>query len=99
MSINTNITNNSQDWNQEKLIELSENLGKAYNPGLNNERSNRKTDSWNADKFIKMSESLGEAFLPGLDNGKSSEESDSLTMSKFLEMNKNKDRSENKPDT
>ena len=35
MSINTNVSNNDRNWNQEKLIELSDNLGKAYNPGLN----------------------------------------------------------------
>ena len=62
MSINSNVTNNSQGWNQEKLIELSDNLGKAYNPGLNNERVKGKTDSWNANKFIQMSRCLSSAY-------------------------------------
>ena len=62
MSINSNITNKSQDWNQEKLIELSDNLGKAYNPGLNNAKSDKKSDSWNADKFIQMSRCLSSAY-------------------------------------
>ncbi len=62
MSINSNATNNSQDWNSKKLIELSDNLGKAYNPGLNNAKSDKKADSWNADKFIKMSRYLSSAY-------------------------------------
>lgn len=62
MSINAKATNNSQDWNPEKLIELSDNLGQAYNPGLNNTKSDKKTDSWNADKFIKMSRYLSSAY-------------------------------------
>ena len=62
MSIDSNITNNSQDWNSKKLIELSDSLGKAYNPGLNNAKSDKKSDSWNADKFIQMSRCLSSAY-------------------------------------
>lgn len=62
MSLNSNTTNNSQDWNQEKLIELSDSLGNAYNPGSNNAKSDKKSDSWNADKFIQMSRYLSSAY-------------------------------------
>ena len=61
MSINSKVTNSDRDWNSKKLIELSNNLGKAYNPGLNN-ASDRQTDSWNAEKFINMSRYLSSAY-------------------------------------
>lgn len=62
MSIDANVANNSQDWDKEKLIELSNNLGKAYNPGLDNTKSDRQTDSWNANKFVKLSRFLSSAY-------------------------------------
>ena len=62
MFINFNVTNNSQDWNKDNLIGLSDNLGKAYNPGLNNTKSDRKADSWNTKKFIEMSRHLSSAY-------------------------------------
>ncbi|MCC0179145.1 hypothetical protein I4641_19450 [Waterburya agarophytonicola K14] len=62
MSANTNVANQDRNWSSKKLIELSDNLGQAYNPGLNNESSDRKTDSWNADKFIQMSRCLSSAY-------------------------------------
>ena len=62
MSIRTNASNRSHDWNTEKLIELSDNLGKAYLPGLNNVKGDKKSDSWNADKFIEMSRHLSSAY-------------------------------------
>ena len=62
MSINSSATNDSQDWNSKKLIELSDNLGLAYNPGSNNTKSDKKSDFWNADKFIKMSRYLSSAY-------------------------------------
>ncbi|MEO1802557.1 MAG: hypothetical protein AAFR62_19415 [Cyanobacteria bacterium J06629_2] len=78
MSHNFNVSNNDRDWNKDSLIELSNNLGKAYSPGLNvgdaefsstypttllnNSKSNRKDDSWNARKFIEMSRHLSSAY-------------------------------------
>ncbi|MEL6930193.1 MAG: hypothetical protein AAFO95_16370, partial [Cyanobacteria bacterium J06600_6] len=57
-----NAKSGDRSWNSRKLIQLSDNLGKAYNPGLNNERSQQKTDSWNANKFIEMSRHLSSAY-------------------------------------
>ena len=62
MSINSNATNNNQDWNSKKLIELSDNLGQAYNPGLNNAKSDKKADFWTVDKLIAMSRHLSSAY-------------------------------------
>ncbi len=62
MSNNSNAINNSQDWNKDSLIALSDNLGKAYLPGLNSTKSNKKADSWNASKFIEMSRHLSSAY-------------------------------------
>lgn len=60
MTINKNIANN-RNWNSKKLVELSNNLSEAYNPGLNNTQSHN-TDVWTADKFIKMSRYLSSAY-------------------------------------
>ena len=62
MSINSKLINSNQNWNNKKLIALSENLGLAYNPGLNNVKGDRQTDSWNAEKFINMSRHLSSAY-------------------------------------
>ena len=61
MSINSNATNNNQDWNSKKFIELSDNLGKAYNPGLDKTES-EKADFWTVDKLIAMSRNLSSAY-------------------------------------
>ena len=70
MSMNINAVNNNRDWNSKKLIELSDNLGKAYNPGLDNAKSDysagrlrdRQADFWTVDKFITMSRHLSSAY-------------------------------------
>ncbi|MGD1919299.1 MAG: hypothetical protein ACFCAD_10660 [Pleurocapsa sp.] len=62
MSINNNATSNNQNWNSKKLIDLSNNLGKAYNPGLDSTKSSKKADSWTTDKFITMSRNLSSAY-------------------------------------
>ena len=62
MSINSNAVNNDRVWNSKKLIELSDNLGKAYNPGLNNAKSDKKADFWTTDKLISMSRNLSSAY-------------------------------------
>jgi hypothetical protein len=62
MSINSNVTNNNQDWNTAKLIELSENLGKAYSPGLNLAKSEHQADVWTTEKLINMSRHLSAAY-------------------------------------
>ncbi len=62
MSINSKVTSNNQNWNTAKLIGLSGNLGKAYNPGLNNSKSDKKSDVWTTEKFINMSRHLSSAY-------------------------------------
>ena len=62
MSIDSNAVNNSRGWNSKRLIELSDNLGKAYHPGLNNAKSDKKADVWTTDKFIAMSRYLSSAY-------------------------------------
>lgn len=62
MSINSNLTNNNQDWNTDKLIEFSENLGKAYSPGLNSAKSKYQADVWTTEKLINMSRHLSAAY-------------------------------------
>ena len=62
MSVNGKINNNNQNWNGKKLIELSDNLGKAYNSGSYNTKSNQKADFWTVDKFITMSRNLSSAY-------------------------------------
>ena len=62
MYTNSNAVNNNRGWNSKRSIELSDNLGKAYNPGLDNARSNKKTNSWDANKFIEMSRHLSSAY-------------------------------------
>ena len=54
--------NSDRNWNGKKLINLSKNLGEGYNLGLNNSKSDRKTDRWDANKFIAMSRSLSSAY-------------------------------------
>ena len=61
MSITSKLTNSDRDWNSKKLIALSDHLGKAYSPGMN-DASDRQTDSWNAEKFINMSRHLSSAY-------------------------------------
>ena len=62
MSINNKINNDNRNWNGKKLIELSDSLGKAYNPGSYNAKSDRKSDFWTVDKFITMSKNLSSAY-------------------------------------
>ena len=62
MSINSKLVNSDRDWNSKRLIELSDSLGLAYNPGLNDAKCDRHTDSWNAEKFINMSRHLSSAY-------------------------------------
>ena len=61
MTVNGKI-NNNQNWNGKKLIGLSDNLGKAYNPGSYNAKPDRKADFWTVDKFITMSRNLSSAY-------------------------------------
>lgn len=62
MSINSKIINHSSNWNSKKRIELSNNLGEAYNPGLDNPKSDRRADFWTTDKLISMSRNLSSAY-------------------------------------
>ena len=59
MSINNNV--NDRNLDRKRLMELSNDLGKAYLPGLDNTKSKGK-DSWNAQKFIAMSRYLSSAY-------------------------------------
>ncbi len=48
-------TNNiNQSWNSQDLIGLSQNLGEAYLPGLDNDKSGKKADSLTVNKLIEM---------------------------------------------
>ena len=62
MSINNKVTRHNRNWTTQTLISLSQNLGQAYYPGLNNAKSSRKSDSWTTDKFIKMSRNSSSAY-------------------------------------
>ena len=62
MSIINNTTRNNQNWTNQQLIDLSQNLSKAYCPGLNDAKSSKKADSWTTDKFINMSRHLSSAY-------------------------------------
>ena len=62
MSINSKAAKSNGDWNSKKLIQLSDNLGKGYNPGLNNAKSDNKADFWTVDKLIAMSRNLSSAY-------------------------------------
>ena len=55
------VTRNNRNWNSKSLVGLSQNLGQAYCPGLNNVPSNNKSDSWTTDKFVAMSRHLSSA--------------------------------------
>lgn len=62
MSIINNATRNNRNWTNQKLVSLSQNLGQAYCPGLNNAKSNNKANSWTPDKFVNMSRYLSSAY-------------------------------------
>lgn len=61
MSIINN-THNNQNWNSQKRIDLSRNLGQAYCPILNDTSSTEKADAWTSQKFIHLSRSLSSAY-------------------------------------
>ena len=44
----------NQSWNSQDLIRLSQSLGEAYLPGLDNGKSGNKADSLTANKLIEM---------------------------------------------
>lgn len=48
---------NNQNWNSQELIKLSQTLGEAYLPGLDNNKSNQ-IDDWTMSKFIEMNKHL-----------------------------------------
>ena len=51
-----------QSWTNQKLIDMSENLGQAYCPGLKSAKSDSKADSWTAQRYINLSKSLSSAY-------------------------------------
>ena len=62
MAIINNATRNNRNWTTERFINLSQNLGRAYCPGLNNAKSSKNADSWTTEKFINMSRHLSSAY-------------------------------------
>ena len=54
MTNNKKTNNKNQSWNSQDLIELSQNPGEAYLPGLNNNKSGEKADSLTVNKLIEM---------------------------------------------
>ena len=61
MSIINNAARNNRNWTTKRFVNLSQNLGQAYCPGLNNAKSS-KTDLWTTEKFIDMSRHLSSAY-------------------------------------
>ena len=61
MSVNNQKNKDDRNWNGKRLIELSDNLEKAFNPGTDNSKSD-DTDFWTVDKFITMSRNLSSAY-------------------------------------
>ncbi len=62
MSINKKVTTKYQGWTNQQRIQMSQNLGQGYCPGLSGDKSQQKADSWDAQKFINMSRSLSSAY-------------------------------------
>lgn len=54
MTNNKKTNNINQSWNSKDLIGLSQNLGEAYLPGLDNGKSDEKADSLTVNKLIEM---------------------------------------------
>ncbi len=57
MSNNQKVATKDQNWNSQELIKLSQTLGEAYLPGLDNNKSNQ-IDDWTMSKFIEMNKHL-----------------------------------------
>lgn len=62
MSIMNKATRHNRNWTNQTLVNLSQNLGQAYCPGLDNAKSSQRSDSWTTDKFIEMSRNLSSAY-------------------------------------
>lgn len=62
MSIINNATRNNRNWTTKRFVNLSQNLGQAYCPGLNNAKSSKNLDSWTTEKFINMSRHSSSAY-------------------------------------
>lgn len=53
---------NRNNWTNQKLINLSKNLGQGYGLLVDNTRQSKGSDSWTTDKFIEMSRHLSSAY-------------------------------------
>lgn len=62
MFIINNATRNNRNSTTKRFVNLSQNLSRAYCPGLNNAKSGKNKDSWTIEKFINMSRHLSSAY-------------------------------------
>ncbi|MEL6908941.1 MAG: hypothetical protein AAFR63_16460 [Cyanobacteria bacterium J06631_6] len=54
MNNNEKANNKDSNWNSQDLIRLSQNLGEAYLPGLDNGKSDKKVDRLTVNKLVEM---------------------------------------------
>lgn len=48
------VNSQSESWNTQDLIKMSQNLGEAFLPGLDNGKSKDEDDSLTMGKFVEM---------------------------------------------
>lgn len=48
------VNSQSESWNTQNLIKMSQNLGEAFLPGLDNGKSKDENDSLTMSKFLEM---------------------------------------------
>ena len=66
MSNLNNVTNDTQDWTVEKLVNFRKYMANAFCPGITQDKSIDETDTWTTESLIRMSASLARAYCPGL---------------------------------
>ena len=66
MSHQNNVTNNTQDWTVEKLVNFRQYMANAFCPGIAQDEFSAESDTWTTESLIRMSESLARAYCPGL---------------------------------
>lgn len=52
--LNNKDNNKSKNWNSQDLIKLSQSLGEAFLPGLDNGKSSEEDDSLTMGKFLEI---------------------------------------------
>ncbi|WOB43953.1 hypothetical protein HNI00_12940 [Thermoleptolyngbya oregonensis NK1-22] len=54
---------NGSSWTTQRFVQLSQDLGHAFGPGLDSAALNRHSDEWTPEKLTHLSKSLSRAFL------------------------------------